>query len=71
MPPAPALALHIAERPHDPPTDGQRARLSPAQRAALLIVVGACLAILGPAESEARTDRPTIPTAAPRPRPEA
>jgi hypothetical protein len=71
MPPAPAPALALAERPHDPPTDGQRAGLSPAQRAALLIVVGACLAILGPAESEARPDRPTTPTAAPRPRPEA
>ena len=59
MPPAPAVA--VAERPHDPPTDGQRAGLSPAQRAALLIVVGACLAILGPAESEVRPDRPTTP----------
>ena len=58
---SPAPALHVAERPHDPPTDGQRARLSPAQRAALLIVVGACLAILGPAESEGRPDRPTTP----------
>jgi hypothetical protein len=71
MPPAPAPALHIAERPHDPPTDGQRAGLSPAQRAALLIVVGACLAILGPVDPEPRPDRPTTPTAAPRPRPEA
>ena len=59
MPPAPALA--IAERPHDPPTDGQRAGLSPAQRAALLIVVGACLAILGPADPEPRPDRTTTP----------
>ena len=58
---SPAPALHVAERPHDPPTDGQRAGLSPAQRAALLIVVGACLAILGPAESEVRPDRPTTP----------